>query len=69
MSNKIDHFIKSKETEILKYSPNNEFYQRIGINKKRWAQILRGQKDPTLAELTRLTNYFNVPASQLVDGI
>ena len=66
--NKIQEFIKSKETEVFKFTPTKEFYQRIGTNKKRWAMILRREKDPTLIELSRLIEYFDVPASQLVDG-
>jgi transcriptional regulator with XRE-family HTH domain len=63
---KIAEIIRQKETKAFKFKPNPEFYQSIGINRKRWAQLYRGEKEPTVPELKRIAHYFNVPVQEFL---
>jgi transcriptional regulator with XRE-family HTH domain len=64
--NAIADIIRQKETKAFKFKPNPEFYQSIGINRKRWAQLYRGEKEPTVPELQRIAKYFDTPISELL---
>ena len=57
----IKSIIKSKEIKCLVFTPNNEFYNTIGINQKRWGQIYRGEIEPTIIEAKNIANYFEFP--------
>ncbi len=48
------------------FKPNPIFYSRVGINHKRFYQILRGEKEPLVSELKNLSNFFKVPISELI---
>jgi transcriptional regulator with XRE-family HTH domain len=63
---KISQIVKESETEAFKFKPNPEFYRSIGINRKRWAQLYRGEKEPTVPELQRIAKYFDTPISELL---
>ena len=45
----------------LVFRPTQEFYVSVGINKKRWGQIYRGEKEPVLSEIKAISQYFNIP--------
>ncbi|GAB3956405.1 hypothetical protein GCM10028805_46150 [Spirosoma harenae] len=57
---------KFEERNNLKFKPERSFYERIGINKVRFWQLVRGEKEPFSSELVSLATYFNVPLSELV---
>ena len=63
---KIEKAIKDKETEILKFRPSNEFYKRIGISKKRFWQIVRGEKSATVDEITIIAEVFGINSHELI---
>jgi hypothetical protein len=65
--NAITNLIKSKETEVFKFTPNNQFFKTIEINRKRWGLLMRGQKDPTITELKKIADFFEVSVTQLID--
>lgn len=46
---------------MLVFKPNKEFYQKTGINKKRWGQLYRGEKSPVQEELKSISDYFDIP--------
>ncbi|MBU1820768.1 MAG: hypothetical protein KKG00_04545 [Bacteroidetes bacterium] len=48
-----------------KFKPDKRFYERVGINSKRFAQLVRGDKVPLLDEAARLSEFFNVPLQAL----
>ncbi len=48
-----------------KFKPDKRFYNKVGINSKRFGQLLRGEKIPLLDEAARLSDFFNVPIDQL----
>lgn len=62
----IKHIIKDKETEAFKFSPSILFYHKVGIGRKRFWQLYRNEKSPTLDELQALSDYFNVPTERLI---
>lgn len=64
--NKIESIIKRKETEILKFKPANDLYQKIGINKKRFWQLVRGEKSPTFDEMKIIADLFEIEITELI---
>lgn len=63
---KIDKIIKERERDFFVFIPNRHFYEQVGIRQKRWAQLRRGEADPTLAELTAIAEFFNVEINDLI---
>ena len=43
------------------------FYRKVGINQKRYGQILRGEKEPVISEIKNLSQFFNIPVSELIE--
>jgi len=64
--NKIVEVIKNRETEVFKFKPNRTFYRKVGINRKRWGQIYRGEVSPTITEAQRIAYYFDISLSELI---
>lgn len=64
--NKIDKVIKEMEHDCFVFIPNQEFYNKVEINQKRWGQIRRGQADPTLKELTAIADFLKIDVRDLV---
>jgi|GEM_PF-2659241 len=50
----------------VSFKPNIGFYNEIGINKHRFAKIMKGEIDPTRTELHAISKYFKIPSNQLV---
>lgn len=42
------------------FTPSKAFYEKVGINRKRWPMISKGQICPTLDELKSVCLYFEV---------
>ncbi|MEZ4904243.1 MAG: hypothetical protein R2822_22070 [Spirosomataceae bacterium] len=49
----------------LKFAPDKRFYQKIGINSKRFGQLLRGEKTLNVNEAKSLSEFFRVPVTDL----
>lgn len=64
---KIENAIRGIETETLKFRPSNEFYQKIGIGKKRFWQVARGEKSGTIEELNKIAKVIGVEVNKLID--
>ena len=47
------------------FKPNKRFYDNVGINPKRYAQILRGEKRPTIDEARALANFFGIDVNRI----
>lgn len=43
------------------FKPSPSFYNKIGLKRKRYAQILRGEKEPTSIEIQAFADFFSVP--------
>ncbi len=52
--------------EILKskapfgFIPNEEFYNKINVKRKKWAMLVRGEREPTISELRNICSFFQV---------
>lgn len=57
---------KFEKRNNLKFKPERSFYERVKINKVRFWQLVRGEKELLSSELVALASYFNVPVSELV---
>jgi len=57
--NDLINIIKQKETEAFVFRPSQKFYDKIGINQKRFRMILKNKLSPTLNEMERITAYFD----------
>lgn len=48
-----------------KFKPDKRFYETVGINSKRFYQLVRGEKEPVASELVNLSKFFSVPLTTL----
>lgn len=48
-----------------KFKPDQRFYNKVGINPKRFAQLIRGEKPIYGFEALNLSEFFSVPLDQL----
>ncbi len=67
-TNTIKKAVIDYETRIgSPFKPTKEmFYRKVGINQKRYGQLLRGEKDPMITELKNLSNFFQIPINELI---
>lgn len=65
--NTIKKIIDELETEVLKFRPPASFYEKIGINKKRFWLLVRNEKPATVDELQAIANYFKVTFWELIE--
>ena len=60
--NPIRESINNFENETLtKFQPSKAFYTAVGINRIRFWQLVRGEKDITVSEAQNVANYFGIP--------
>ncbi len=64
-NSKIEDLIK-KTLPDGQFRPNKAFYEKIGINSKRFGLILRGKQHPTIPEVKSIANYFQVDINELL---
>ena len=58
--------IENYENSLLtKFKPNRKFYDRTGINQKRWGKIICGKESPRISELKALSEIFKTPIETL----
>ncbi|MFN3851682.1 MAG: hypothetical protein ACK4NY_19755 [Spirosomataceae bacterium] len=62
----INEVITSTLPPNIEFKPNRGFYSEIGINKHRFAKILRGEIEPDRKELHAISVYFNIPSHKLI---
>lgn len=48
-----------------KFKPTKEFYETIGINKHRYAKMMRNEVEPTVSEIKSLSAYFKFSPTDL----
>lgn len=66
METPIKKVLNAYENQVgLKLTPNRRFYNRVGINQKRFGQLIRGEKNLLLDEAVRLSDFFKVPLDEL----
>lgn len=48
------------------FKPDKRFYTKVGINPKRFGQILRGEKPLFGYEVRALSDFFGIPVTDLL---
>ncbi|MEA5458957.1 hypothetical protein VB796_07910 [Arcicella sp. LKC2W] len=51
---------------MLLFKPSRRFYESVGINKKRFWQLVRGTKKPLTEETNNLSKMLKVPFTELM---
>lgn len=64
--NKLSALIKEKSLPYHISRPTTEFFKQIHIGKKRWGQLVREEKSPTLDELQSIAALFKVDIQELI---
>lgn len=62
----IGQIIGSALPPNIEFKPTSDFYTKIGINKHRFAKILRGELEPTRSELHSISVYFKIETNKLI---
>jgi len=63
--NSVKDLVESKQKKFFLFKPNQEFYDQIEINRKRWGQIYRGEISPTIAEAKAIADFFHFDINEL----
>jgi DNA-binding Xre family transcriptional regulator len=63
----ISELISKRESVAFRFRPKGDFYVKVGINRKRWGLIYRGEIEPVVSELQRIAEFFNVDVTDLLD--
>ncbi len=50
----------------IAFKGNKGFYEALGINRIRFSQLLKGEKEPTVSELRKISNHFNLEIKDLI---
>ena len=50
----------------FRVKPDERFYTSVGINPKRFGQLLRGDAEPLASEIKALATYFGIPPTDLL---
>lgn len=69
MSKIIDLIKKWETNNNIQFSPTKKFYLKIDIRQRRWGQIVRNEKDPTVGELRRISKFFGVNITDLIEEV
>jgi hypothetical protein len=60
---------KFENETLLFFKPSKRFYEEVGINQKRFGQLVKGMAEPKTLETQRLAKYFKVPVNDLMQNI
>lgn len=63
----ISELISNRESVAFRFRPKRDFYVKVGINRKRWGMIYRGEIEPVVSELQRIAEFFKVDVTDLMD--
>ena len=66
-ANIIHQFLTDLFGDHSQFVPGKHFYKKTGIGQKRWGQIYRNDKSPTLQELANLAGYFDKHISVITE--
>lgn len=62
----IQDLLKTKEEKCFYFRPNNHFYETVKINPKRWGQLYRGTKEPTITEAKSIAEFFEIKITEFL---
>lgn len=66
MKTKIAQAIDGTDNIHVVFKPSPDFYDKVGIRRKRFAQLYRGEKSPLLSELEAIAGYVQRPIADLI---
>lgn len=66
MKTKIAKAIDGTDNVHVVFKPTPEFYKAVGIGRKRFGQLYRGQKSPLLSELESISKHTKVAVTDLI---
>lgn len=52
-----------------KWEPDKRFYDKVGINQKRFGMLVRNELDILLSEAKTLANFFGIDFEKFCEGI
>lgn len=55
-----------KEKAPFGFIPNEKFYNEIKVKRKKWAMLVRGEKEPTITELKDICTFFNADIKKFI---
>ncbi|MFC5408957.1 hypothetical protein ACFPMF_06540 [Larkinella bovis] len=58
--------VRYEHLSDLKFTPDERFYNRIGINRIRFWQLVKGKKAMYTHEALVLADYFGIPVNDLL---
>ncbi|MDQ6482357.1 hypothetical protein [Dyadobacter sp. LHD-138] len=65
--NGLELAIEKYEVKIkTKFKPTREFYNHVGINQKRFGEVVRNNEKLIVSELISLASFFEVPVVDLL---
>lgn len=64
--NKISEVIGNMEKPNFPFKPTADFYEQIGIKRKRFWALYRKEVSPRIEEVQALSKYLGVKANELV---
>ncbi len=65
MKTQLKKVLDNYSVKVGGYKPNPIFYEKTGINHKRFGQLLRGEKELLTSELKSLSDFFQIPITEL----
>lgn len=66
MKTKIAKAIDGTDNIRVVFKPSAEFYKMVGIRRKRFGQLYRGEKSPLLSELEAISRHTAVAITDLI---
>ena len=55
-----------EDRNLTKFKPTKKFYETTNINSIRFGQLVEGKKQMYASELKALSEFFNVPVTELI---
>ena len=55
-----------EDRNLTKFKPTKKFYETTKINRIRFGQLVEGKKQMYVSELKALSEFFNVPVTELI---
>ncbi len=57
---------KFEDKNLTKFKPDKRFYEHVGINRIRFWQLVRGEKQVLGTEIRPLSTYFKVAITEII---
>ncbi len=66
----LEYVISKYEEKVLgKWIPDSRFYERVGINQKRFGMLVRNELEMSVSEANSLSKFFGVSITEFIAGV